>query len=98
MLEYYFFIILTLFYIGRGIFIFTSQHKHLLITLLSLEYIMLNIFLILIINIRWERIEAYISLIFLVFAVSEGSLGLSVLVSISRRHGGDHIKRFNLVW
>lgn len=69
-----------------------------LVTLLRLEYIMLNIFIILIINIRWERNESFLSLIFLVFAVSEGRLGLSLLVSISRSHGGDQIKRFNLLW
>lgn len=98
MLEYYLFLMLVLFYIRRGVFVFSSQHKHLLITLLRLEYIMLNVFLILMINIRWEVRESYLSLVFLIFAVSEGRLGLSILVRISRTHGGDQIKRFNLVW
>lgn len=98
MLEYYLFLVLSLFYILRGVFVFSSQHKHLLVTLLSLEYIMLNIFIILIVNVGWESNESYLSLVFLVFAVSEGSVGLSMLVSIARRHGGDHLKRFNLLW
>ena len=46
----------------------------------------------------WDRREAYLTLVFLIFAVSEGSLGLSILVSIVRSHGGDYFKRFNLVW
>jgi NADH:ubiquinone oxidoreductase subunit K len=98
MLEYYLFLVLLLFYIRRGIFVFRSQHKHLLVTLLRLEYVILNIFLILIMNIRWEARESYLSLIFLIFAVSEGRVGLSLLVSISRRHGGDQLKSFNLLW
>lgn len=67
-------------------------------TLLRLEYIILNIFMILILNLGWERFESYISLIFLVFAVSEGRVGLSLLVTIARNHGSDQIKSLNLVW
>lgn len=81
-----------------GLFVFRSRHKHLLITLLRLEYIILNIFIILVLNVQWESSEGFITLVFLVFAVSEGSLGLSLLVRIVRRHGGDYLKRFNLVW
>lgn len=98
MFEYYLFLLLAIFYIIRGIFIFSSQHKHLLVALLRLEYIMLNVFFILLINMGMETREGYLSLVFLVFAVSEGSLGLAILVSIVRRHGGDYFKRFNLVW
>lgn len=50
------------------------------------------------INIRWEGNESFLSLVFLVFAVSEGRVGLSLLVRISRTHGGDQIKSFNLLW
>lgn len=98
MFEYYLFIMFILFYVFRGLFIFSSRHKHLLITLLSLEYVMLNIFFLLMFNMIWDGREAYLSLIFLIFSVSEGRLGLSILVSIVRTHGGDYFKRFNLLW
>lgn len=81
-----------------GVLVFSSQHKHFLITLLRLEYIILNIFIILILNLRWETRESYISLVFLVFAVSEGRVGLSLLVTIARNHGSDQIKSLSLVW
>jgi NADH-ubiquinone oxidoreductase chain 4L len=45
----------------------------------------------------WDRREGYISLVFLIFSVAEGRLGLSILVSVVRSHGGDYFKRFNLV-
>lgn len=98
MFEYYLLLIFILFYVFRGLFMFSSRHKHLLITLLSLEYVILNIFFLLIFNMIWDRREGYISLIFLIFSVAEGRLGLSILVSVVRRHGGDYFKRFNLVW
>lgn len=98
MLEYYFFLIFSLFFMWAGVLVFSSQHKHFLITLLRLEYIMLNIFMILMLNLRWESSESYLSLVFLVFAVSEGRVGLSLLVTISRNHGTDQIKSLNLVW
>lgn len=98
MFEYYLLLLFIIFYVLRGLLMFSSRHKHLLITLLRLEYVILNIFFLLIFNIIWDRREAYLALIFLVFAVSEGRLGLSLLVSIVRSHGGDYFKRFNLVW
>lgn len=97
MLEYYFFLAFRLFFIWAGVLVFRSRHKHFLITLLRLEYIMLNIFIILVLNLGWERSESYMSLIFLVFAVSEGRVGLSLLVTIARNHGSDQIKTLNLV-
>lgn len=84
-------------YILRGLFIFSSRHKHLLVTLLRLEYIILNVFLILVVRVSQETGESFLTLVFLVFAVSEGRVGLSLLVSLSRSHGSDMIKSYNLV-
>lgn len=38
------------------------------------------------------------SLIFLIFTVAEGALGLSVLVVISRSHGRDYLRSFSIIW
>lgn len=97
MLEYYFFGLLSIFYVLTGLIVFSSFQKHLLSTLLRLEFIILNIFLILIIILRKENIESYLLLVFLVFSVVEGGVGLSILVSFIRSHGSDMIKSFRIV-
>lgn len=97
MLEYYLIVIVIRFYVLTGVFIFSSFHKHLLMTLLRLEYIILNIFLLIVMGLKWETVNSFMTLIFLVFTVIEGSVGLSVLISIIRRHGSDMVKTIRLV-
>lgn len=41
--------------------------------------------------------DIYILIVFLVFSVCEGSLGLSILVSIIRSHGNDYFQRFRIL-
>uniref|UniRef100_UPI0030E066F8 NADH dehydrogenase subunit 4L n=1 Tax=Pyrausta phoenicealis TaxID=2927193 RepID=UPI0030E066F8 len=80
-----------------GNMIFVSKHKHLLIVLLSLEFIVLSIFffmVILFINVDYDM---YMLMVFLVFSVCEGALGLSILVSMIRTHGNDYFQSFNLL-
>lgn len=98
MFDYFILRVFLRIYILRGLFIFSSRHKHLLVTLLRLEYIILNVFIVLVIGVRLERGESFLTLVFLVFAVSEGSIGLSLLVSLSRSHGTDMIKSYRTVW
>ena len=75
--------------------VFISNRKHLLITLLSLEYLMLRLFLFLFIYLIRRNIEIYFLIVFLVFRVCEGALGLSILVSIIRTHGNNYFQSFN---
>ena len=98
MLNFYLVVIFLAFFSLRGLLVFCSQHKHLLVTLLSLEYVILRMFVLIILRAGQEIMEAYFSLVFLIFAVSEGAVGLSILTTIARRHGRDYFKRFNLVW
>lgn len=37
------------------------------------------------------------TLIFLVFTISEGALGLSILVSLVRRQGNDYLTRLSIL-
>jgi len=83
--------ILTL--IFSGLVIFCSKRKHFLSTLLSLEYIVLGIFVIFLISLRYSYY--FYSLIYLTFTACEGALGLSVLVVIGRTHGRDYFTSFN---
>nr|UPX88430.1 NADH dehydrogenase subunit 4L [Exorista larvarum] len=80
-----------------GMFTFVSNRKHLLSMLLSLEYIVLSLFLLLFIYLNMIDYENFFSMMFLVFSVCEGALGLSVLVSMIRTHGNDYFQSFNIL-
>nr|YP_009517345.1 NADH dehydrogenase subunit 4L [Histia rhodope]AXO78696.1 NADH dehydrogenase subunit 4L [Histia rhodope]UNO31880.1 NADH dehydrogenase subunit 4L [Histia rhodope] len=88
-------IILFMFIIGNMIFV--SKYKHLLIVLLSLEFIILSIFFFLLLMLSYLENDLYFLMVFLVFSVCEGALGLSILVSMIRTHGNDYFQSFNLL-
>nr|YP_009536290.1 NADH dehydrogenase subunit 4L [Sarcophaga dux]YP_010022858.1 NADH dehydrogenase subunit 4L [Sarcophaga aegyptica]AYN50344.1 NADH dehydrogenase subunit 4L [Sarcophaga dux]QAA79109.1 NADH dehydrogenase subunit 4L [Sarcophaga dux]QBI76190.1 NADH dehydrogenase subunit 4L [Sarcophaga dux]QOP39719.1 NADH dehydrogenase subunit 4L [Sarcophaga aegyptica] len=80
-----------------GVFTFVSNRKHLLSMLLSLEYIVLSLFLLLFIYLNMLNFEFFFSMMFLTFSVCEGALGLSILVSMIRTHGNDYFQSFNVL-
>nr|YP_010852986.1 NADH dehydrogenase subunit 4L [Tagiades japetus]WGM81165.1 NADH dehydrogenase subunit 4L [Tagiades japetus] len=80
-----------------GNMIFVSKHKHLLIMLLSLEFIVLSIFLLLMLYLQFIEFNMYLLMVFLVFSVCEGALGISILVSMIRSYGNDYFQSFNLL-
>lgn len=80
-----------------GMLVFCSIRKHLLLTLLSLEYLVLRIFIFIVFFIINYVGDIYFILIFLVFSVCEGVLGLSILVRIIRRYGNDQVNSLFLV-
>nr|UAT98062.1 NADH dehydrogenase subunit 4L [Cypoides chinensis] len=88
-------IFIIMFFIGNLIFI--SKNKHLLIILLSLEFIVLSIFFFFLLFLMMIDYDMYMLMVFLVFSVCEGSLGLSILVSMIRTHGNDYFQSFNLL-
>nr|YP_010866029.1 NADH dehydrogenase subunit 4L [Piezodorus guildinii]WGT93137.1 NADH dehydrogenase subunit 4L [Piezodorus guildinii]DAZ87556.1 TPA_asm: NADH dehydrogenase subunit 4L [Piezodorus guildinii] len=88
---------ILLFNLFSGIVVFCSTRKHLLLTLLSLEFIVLCVFLLLFVVLFNYGYELYFSLMFLVFTVCEGALGLSILVSLVRTQGNDHLSSMSLL-
>nr|AVN67599.1 NADH dehydrogenase subunit 4L [Anallacta methanoides] len=80
-----------------GIWVFSFNRKHLLVTLLSLEFIVLVLYLLLYFYLNLFNYELFFTMIFLTFSVCEGSLGLSILVSMIRSHGNDYIQMFSLL-
>nr|YP_010598391.1 NADH dehydrogenase subunit 4L [Cilnia humeralis]UIX55335.1 NADH dehydrogenase subunit 4L [Cilnia humeralis] len=80
-----------------GLWVFSSKRKHLLMTLLSLEFIVLILFIILYDYVLMMSGELYMTMFFLSFAVCEGALGLSILVSMIRTHGNDYFHSFGLL-
>nr|YP_009142412.1 NADH dehydrogenase subunit 4L [Trilophidia annulata]AKH04357.1 NADH dehydrogenase subunit 4L [Trilophidia annulata]QOL00786.1 NADH dehydrogenase subunit 4L [Trilophidia annulata] len=79
-----------------GIYVFSSKRKHLLMVLLSLEYIVLSLFMLIIIFLVGFESDYFFPVVFLVFSVCEGALGLSILVSMIRSHGNDFFNSFFL--
>nr|AAX31498.1 NADH dehydrogenase subunit 4L [Ceratitis divaricata] len=80
-----------------GVFVFVSNRKHLLSMLLSLEYVVLNLFFLLYIFLNLMEYLSFFSMMFLTFSVCEGALGLSILVSMIRTHGNDYFQSFNVL-
>lgn len=80
-----------------GILVFVSNRKHLLVTLISLEFIVLLIYTFMYIYINIFSFNLYFRIVFLTIRVCEGSLGLSILVSIIRTHGNDYFQSYNVL-
>nr|YP_010597230.1 NADH dehydrogenase subunit 4L [Polyommatus amorata]WAK98815.1 NADH dehydrogenase subunit 4L [Polyommatus amorata] len=95
MLIYVIFIMVFMFLIGNMIFV--SKKKHLLIMLMSLEFIVLILYFLLMLYLMNIMFNMYMLMIFLVLTVCEGALGLSILVSMIRTHGNDYFQSFNLI-
>nr|QPA36193.1 NADH dehydrogenase subunit 4L [Desmopachria sp. RRMO-2020]QPA36206.1 NADH dehydrogenase subunit 4L [Desmopachria sp. RRMO-2020]QPA36219.1 NADH dehydrogenase subunit 4L [Desmopachria sp. RRMO-2020]QPA36232.1 NADH dehydrogenase subunit 4L [Desmopachria sp. RRMO-2020] len=79
-----------------GLFVFSLKRKHLLLMLLSMEFMILSLYMLLFINLSLYSGEYYLSMMFLVFCVCESVLGLSILVSLIRTHGNDFLMSMNL--
>nr|YP_010947315.1 NADH dehydrogenase subunit 4L [Dalailama vadim]WGO62340.1 NADH dehydrogenase subunit 4L [Dalailama vadim] len=88
-------VFIMMFYMGNLIFV--SKNKHLLIVLLSLEFLVLSIFFFMSFSLSFINYEMYLLMVFLVFSVCEGCLGLSILVSMIRTHGNDYFQSFSLL-
>nr|YP_009462899.1 NADH dehydrogenase subunit 4L [Longchuanacris curvifurcula]AUW35099.1 NADH dehydrogenase subunit 4L [Longchuanacris curvifurcula] len=79
-----------------GVYVFSSKRKHFLMVLLSLEYIVLSMFMLIVVFLISFDYDYFFPVIFLVFSVCEGALGLSILVSMIRSHGNDFFSSFGL--
>nr|YP_010866003.1 NADH dehydrogenase subunit 4L [Panorpa curva]WGT92290.1 NADH dehydrogenase subunit 4L [Panorpa curva] len=91
------YILVSIIMFVSGILVFSSKRKHLLVTLLSLEFIVLSLFFIMFMFLNLYNYETYFSMMFLVFSVCEGALGLSILVSMIRTHGNDFFQSFSVL-
>nr|AEX32638.1 NADH dehydrogenase subunit 4L [Alvinocaris longirostris] len=80
-----------------GLLAFVGGRKHLLNTLLSLEYIMLSIFWFMVVMLVNLGGDSYFFLFFFTFAACEGALGLALLVSVVRTHGNDNFSSFSVL-
>nr|YP_010616520.1 NADH dehydrogenase subunit 4L [Morophaga formosana]WAU48141.1 NADH dehydrogenase subunit 4L [Morophaga formosana] len=95
MMIYFNMIFIFMFLIGNMIFV--SKYKHLLITLLSLEFMVLMIFYFFLFFFMSIDYNFYFIMMFLVFSVCEGALGLSILILMIRTYGNDYFQSFILL-
>nr|AFY16854.1 NADH dehydrogenase subunit 4L [Longivalvus hyalospilus] len=89
------FIMLLLFFF-TGLYKFSVKNNHLLIMLLSLEFVSLIIFFMLMINL-WMFSEKYVLMYYLTFCVCEGAFGLSLLVMFSSFSSYDYFQNLSFL-
>nr|QKN98982.1 NADH dehydrogenase subunit 4L [Mileewa ponta] len=65
--------------------------KHVLLCLMSLEFVVLFILMMIVTYCNCLHYSFYIFVFFMTFYVCEGVLGLSVLVCMIRYHGNDYL-------
>nr|WRO45162.1 NADH dehydrogenase subunit 4L [Stenothemus biimpressiceps] len=81
-----------------SLIVLTLKSKHLLLMLMSLEFLVIYIFFGLFIMMIKMNYEYYFIMVFLTMSVCEGTLGLSILVSLIRSYGNDYFQTFNVLW
>nr|AXS65537.1 NADH dehydrogenase subunit 4L [Chrysomeloidea sp. 7 KM-2017] len=87
----------SIFMFFSGLVVFASNRKHLLLMLLSLEFIVLSLYLNMFVYLSLLN-DFFFSVIFLTMSVCEGSLGLAILVMMIRSCGNDYVLTFSSLW
>nr|YP_010882163.1 NADH dehydrogenase subunit 4L [Marmessoidea bispina]WID87077.1 NADH dehydrogenase subunit 4L [Marmessoidea bispina] len=80
-----------------GLLVFSFNYNHFMITLLSLEYIVLSLFWFVFVYMLLMSFDMFYIMMMLTFWVCEATLGLSLLVSMIRSYGNDYFSSFNLL-
>nr|QFK69109.1 NADH dehydrogenase subunit 4L [Phymatostetha sp. B13] len=92
-----FFLYIYLYMYVVGLFSLCLVRKHVFMCLLSLEFVIVSLFMLFNLYLMNFSYEFYFGMIFICFSVCEGVLGLSVLVSLIRSHGNDYLNSFSLI-
>nr|AYN50408.1 NADH dehydrogenase subunit 4L [Lepyrus sp. G312] len=77
---------------------YVLKYSHLLLMLLSLESVVLSLYLLMFYYFFQFMGEYFMSMYFISMSVCEGALGLSLLVLLIRVHGSDSIMVFDNLW
>nr|YP_010990574.1 NADH dehydrogenase subunit 4L [Kodaianella bicinctifrons]WOW98888.1 NADH dehydrogenase subunit 4L [Kodaianella bicinctifrons] len=85
---------LTIFFSGIISLIFVR--KHYLLSLLSLEFMILSLFYLVFFFLGFFFFEFYFLVVFLVLGVCEGVLGLSLIVYLVRKNSLDYLDIISL--
>nr|AWV83428.1 NADH dehydrogenase subunit 4L [Aleeta curvicosta] len=72
------------------------NRKHIMMSLLSLELMILSLFCMFSLFLAMELNDMYMLMILLTFSVCEGVMGLSSLINLIRSHGNDQLLSLSL--
>nr|YP_009059151.1 NADH dehydrogenase subunit 4L [Cervaphis quercus]AGQ46313.1 NADH dehydrogenase subunit 4L [Cervaphis quercus] len=86
------FILMLIFMLFCGILFYIFNFNHLLMMLLGLEFLLLILFLLFLINMMMFIKQYILLFIFLIFCISESVLGLTILILMVRFYGNDYLK------
>nr|UZN44112.1 NADH dehydrogenase subunit 4L [Capitulum mitella] len=89
--------LLPIFLFFVGFWVYVSKRKHLMNMLISLEYVVLSLFFMIMLVTFSQGLETYVSLIFLVASVCEGSLGVGIVVGMVRSFGDDYVSSMTVL-
>jgi len=90
-MEFIFYIILL-----GGTLRLIRQRKHILIRLMSLEYLVVSFFFGINLVIMLRRYDIFILLYYLTYSACEGALGLGILIRMVRGCGNDLFSRIGI--
>nr|APF47492.1 NADH dehydrogenase subunit 4L [Choeras grammatitergitus] len=77
---------------------FSSLYKHLLMSLISLEFMVLNLSYMIYLKLSILKMNLYFISLFWTICVCESILGLTILVFLVRKMGNDYTKLLNLIF
>lgn len=80
-----------------GILCVVLSRYHLLVILLSLEFLIVGVFLALMDSLSRGLSSSFLIILYLFVVVCEGRLGLGILVSLVRGYGGELCNPLNLL-
>nr|QKV48767.1 NADH dehydrogenase subunit 4L [Parathailocyba orla] len=74
-----------------GLFCLILIRKHILLCLISLEFVVLSLLLLILMFCISFNYSFYLYLLMMTFYVCEGVMGLSLIVYMIRSHGNDYL-------
>nr|YP_010925334.1 NADH dehydrogenase subunit 4L [Hylurgus ligniperda]WGL40353.1 NADH dehydrogenase subunit 4L [Hylurgus ligniperda]WKD83327.1 NADH dehydrogenase subunit 4L [Hylurgus ligniperda] len=97
MLMYSFIFTLMMLFMS-SVLVYILKYKHFLLMLISLEAMVVSLYVLLFFYCSQFNYEYFISMFFLTFSICESSLGLSLLVLLIRTYGLDMVMVYNSLW
>nr|YP_010401691.1 NADH dehydrogenase subunit 4L [Macrosiphum albifrons]YP_010414155.1 NADH dehydrogenase subunit 4L [Acyrthosiphon caraganae]UQU69197.1 NADH dehydrogenase subunit 4L [Macrosiphum albifrons]URQ84751.1 NADH dehydrogenase subunit 4L [Acyrthosiphon caraganae] len=86
------FILVLMFMLFSGVLFYIFNFNHLLMMLLGLEYLLLILSLLFLLNLMMFIKQYILLLVFFIFCISESVLGLTILILMVRMYGNDYLK------
>nr|YP_009441873.1 NADH dehydrogenase subunit 4L [Xylosandrus morigerus]AOY40042.1 NADH dehydrogenase subunit 4L [Xylosandrus morigerus] len=81
-----------------GLVSYILSNKHFLVMLVSLEVMVLSVYMLMFFYFVQFSSESLLNMVYLSMSVCEGALGLALLVVLIRTHGMDMVMIFDNLW